>query len=63
FYRAFESALSSDENVVYLKASSDDVYQKIKSHLFDEENIFKYLGRTNVRYVEFADRDMIMISL
>ena len=63
FYRAFESALSSGETVMFLKASSDDVYQKIKHHLFDEENIFKYIGRTNVRYVEFADRDMIMISL
>lgn len=63
FYRAFESALSSGQTVMYLKASSDDVYRKIKDHLFVEENIFKYIGRTNVRYVEFADRDMIMISL
>ena len=63
FYRAFESALSSGEHIMFIKASSADAFLQIRRHLFDEQNVFEYLGRTNVRYVEFAERDLIMISL
>ena len=63
FYRAFESALASGESIMFIKASSADVYGELKRHLFDEQNVFDYLGRTNVRYVEFEERNLIMISL
>lgn len=63
FYRAFESALAAGDSIVFVKASSREVYNEIKRHLFDEQNVFEYLGRTNVRYVEFAERNLIMISL
>ena len=63
FYRAFESSLSSGQSVVYIKASDREVYDRIKEHLFDEQNVFEYIGRTNVRYVEFAERNLMMISL
>ncbi len=62
-YRAFESAYASGETHVFLKAASADVFKALKIHLFDDQNIFEYLGRTNVRYVEFAERNLIMISL
>ena len=62
-YRAFEKAYSSGDGHVFLKAASDDVYDALKKHLFDDQNIFDYLGRKNVRYVEFEERDLIMISL
>lgn len=62
-YRAFESALSSGSSHVFLKASSREVFEELKDHLFDGQNIFEYLGRTNVRYVEFEERNLIMISL
>ena len=62
-YRAFESAYASGETHVFLKAASPDVFKALKVHLFDDQNIFEYLGRTNVRYVEFEERDLIMISL
>ena len=52
-YRAFEKAYSSGDGHVFLKAASDDVYDALKKHLFDDQNIFDYLGRKNVRYVEF----------
>ena len=63
FYRAFESALSSGETLLYVKASSPEVFEAIKDHLFKNENVFEYLGRTNVRYVEFPERNLFMISL
>ena len=63
FYRAFDSALASGESVLFIKASSPDVYEEIKYHLFDEQNVFEYMGRSNVRYVEFSERNLIMISL
>ena len=62
-YRAFESAYASGETFVFLKAASEDVFLALRRHLFDEQNIFDYLGRTNVRYVEFEERNLIMISL
>ena len=58
-----ESAYSSGETHVFLKASSPDIVRALKVHLFDDQNIFDYLGRTNVRYVEFEERNLIMISL
>ncbi len=63
FYRAFESSVASGERIMFIKASSPEVYNEIRKHLFDEQNVFEYLGRTNVRYVEFAERNLIMISL
>ena len=63
FYRAFEAAYASGETLVFIKASSADVYDQIKKHLIDEQNVFTYIGRTNVRYVEFEERNLIMISL
>ncbi|MCR5672707.1 MAG: hypothetical protein K6F87_03205 [Lachnospiraceae bacterium] len=63
FYRAFENAYANGETYLYLKASDSYVFDKIKSHLFDDQNIFKYMGRTNVKYVDFSDRNLIMISL
>lgn len=63
FYRAFESSIASGERIMFIKASSPEVYNDIREHLFDEQNVFEYLGRTNVRYVEFAERNLIMISL
>ncbi|MCR5302616.1 MAG: hypothetical protein K6E49_09290 [Lachnospiraceae bacterium] len=61
--RAIENAYASGEDYLFLKASSPEVYEKIKQHLFDDQNVFNYVGRTNVRYVEFAERNLIMISL
>ena len=63
FYRAFDSAYARGESLVFIKASSKDVYDDIKRHLIDEQNVFEYIGRTNVRYVEFDERNLIMISL
>lgn len=63
FYRAFESSLSSGQSIVYIKASDEQVYDEIRKHLFDEQNVFEYIGRTNVRYVEFEERNLMMISL
>ncbi len=63
FYRVFEKALSEGESIVFIKSSDDDVYEDIKEHLFDDQNVFDYIGRTNVRYVEFPERDLLMISL
>ncbi len=63
FYRAFESALASGETLMYVKASSPEVFEQIQDHLFKNENVFEYLGRTNVRYVEFPERNLFMISL
>ncbi len=62
-YRAFESALSSGGSHVFIKASSPQVYEALREHLFDDQNVFEYMGRTNVRYVEFEERNLIMISL
>ncbi len=63
FYRAFEKAYASGETLVFIKASSADVYSDIKKHLIKEQNIFEYIGRTNVKYVEFEERNLMMISL
>ena len=63
FYRAFESAYEKGETYLFLKAADNDVFEKIKKHLFEDQNIFQYMGRTNVRYVDFSDRNLIMISL
>ena len=63
FYRAFESSIASGERIMFIKASSPEAYNKIRKHLFDDQNVFEYLGRSNVRYVEFAERNLIMISL
>ena len=63
FYRAFDSAYARGESLVFIKASSKDVYDDIKRHLIDEQNVFEYIGRTNVKYVEFDERNLIMISL
>lgn len=63
FTRAFESALSSGSSIVFIKASDEGVYEDIRRHLFDEQNVFEYMGRTNVRYVEFPERNLLMISL
>ena len=63
FYRVFEKALSSGGNIVFIKASDSNVYERIMNHLFEEQNVVDYMGRTNVRYVEFEERNLIMISL
>ena len=61
--RAFESALAKGETHVFIKAADADVFAALHEHLFDRQNVFEYLGRTNVRYVEFEERNLIMISL
>ena len=61
--RAFERSLSEGESHVFIKAASPEVFDELEDHLFSNEYVFKYLGRTNVRYVEFAERNLIMISL
>lgn len=61
--RAFETSLSRGEERVFLKAASLDVFMELEDHLFSQEYVFKYLGRTNVKYVEFPERNLIMISL
>ena len=61
--RAFESAYSSGDGHVFLKAADSMVFDDLERYLFTNQNIFGYLGRTNVRYVEFPERDLIMISL
>lgn len=63
FRRAFESAYASGETILFLKASSPEVYKDMAKHLFDDQNVFEYMGRTNVRYVGFSERNLIMISL
>lgn len=63
FHRAFESSLASGQRIMFIKASSPEAFGEIRRHLFDEQNVFEYLGRSNVRYVEFAERNLIMISL
>ncbi len=63
FYRAFEAGFSSGESIIFIKCSSSDVYADVRAHLFDEQKIFEYMGSTNVRYVEFPERNLIMISL
>ncbi len=63
FTRAFESAYASGETYMFLKAASPEVFSKMEKHLFNDQRIFGYMGRTNVRYVEFPDRNLIMISL
>ena len=63
FRRVFDNALSLGERYLFIKASSPEVYEQIKRHLFEEQNIFEYMGGTNVRYVEFSDRNLMMISL
>ena len=62
-YRVFESALSKGETHVFIKAANEDVFKRLHEDLFDRQNVFEYLGRTNVRYVEFEERNLIMISL
>lgn len=61
--RAFESALSEGESHVFIKASDTDVFDALEDHLFKNQKVFEYMGRSNVRYVEFPERDLIMISL
>lgn len=61
--RAFEKAYSSGDTYLFLKAASPEVYDELRKHLFDDQNVFDYMGGTNVRYVEFAERNLIMISL
>ncbi len=63
FRRAFESELASGSRIMFIKASSASSYDEIRRHLFDEQNVFEYIGRTNVRYVDFPERNLIMISL
>nr|MCR5688269.1 hypothetical protein [Lachnospiraceae bacterium] len=63
FYRAFESALASGETLMYVKAATPEVYEELDEHLFKNENVFEYIGRSNVKYVEFPERNLIMISL
>lgn len=61
--RAFESALSSGNTHVFIKASDEEVFGQLERYLFEDQRVFRYLGRTNVRYVEFPERNLIMISL
>lgn len=61
--RAFETSLAKGEGHIFLKTSSEEVFDSLYDHLFKQENVFKYLGRTNVRYVEFPERNLLMISL
>ena len=62
-YRVFESAFSNGETHLFIKAADEHVFKALHEHLFDRQNVFEYLGRTNVRYVEFEERNLIMISL
>ena len=62
-YRVFESAFSNGETHLFIKAADENVFAALHEHLFDRQNVFEYLGRTNVRYVEFEERNLIMISL
>ena len=41
----------------------DNGLMPLEDHLFKNQKVFEYLGRSNVRYVEFPERDLIMISL
>ncbi len=63
FRRAFESAYASGEEYIFLKADNPEVFSAMEKHLFNDQRIFDYMGKTNVKYVEFPDRNLIMISL
>ena len=60
---AFERAYSSGDMHVFLKASDSYVYDELERYLFEQQRIFSFLGSTNVRYVEFPERNLLMISL
>ena len=63
FVRAFEAAYASGESCVFFKADSPDTFSKMEKHLFNDQRIFEYMGKTNVKYVEFPERNLMMISL
>lgn len=60
---AFEREYSKGTRMMFIKASDGYVFDDLCRHLFDEQNVFDYMGQENVRYVAFKERNLIMISL
>ena len=63
FARAFEAAYASGQTHIFLKADSPETFSKMEKHLFNDQRIFEYMGKANVKYVEFPERNLMMISL
>lgn len=60
---AFENAYARGEISVSIKCSDPYVFNEMREHLIGEENIFDYLGTSSVRYVEYPDRNVVLIYL
>lgn len=58
----FDKAYATGQTLVFLKATENS-YPELKNYLVDEQHIFDYVSQDNVRYVEYGDRSLILISL
>ena len=61
--RAFENAYSDGKNIIFLKESSESVYDGLKKYLLEDQHIFDYLYQNNIKYVEYRDRRLLLFSL
>ena len=59
----FDRAYMTGQSPVYLKASNDMVYEELVDYLIREQGIFDYISQSNVKYVEYAERRMMLVSL
>lgn len=60
---AFDKAYAEGEKIVGIKASDDSVYTALENYLIKDQNIFRYIVLDNVKYVEYPERRMILISI
>lgn len=61
--RVFDNAYATADTLVFLKAADLSVYGELKEYLIDKQNIFKYVSGDNIKYVEYPERRLILISL
>ena len=59
----FDSSYSKGEDLVFLKCADMNVYKQLKDYLIDSQNIFKYVSGDNIKYVEYPERRLLLISM
>ena len=60
---AFDRFYADGKLMISIKMQDDNVYDDMKQYLFEDQNIFKYIAGDSVKYVEYPERNMMLITL
>lgn len=60
---AFEKAYANGTKIVSFKCADSYVYNDLFEYLIDSQKIFDFIDSDNIKFVEYAERNMLLFSI